>query len=313
MKLRNLLAVSVTAFTLLSCNDSDNNLNPAPNQGELAAITVKVKGNADTRALTGEETGSANENDINSLEFFVFNNDGSFQKYYKPTSVVSDNQYTFLVNAGNLTILIAANQNLGEPSPAPASLADFKKSSLYKALSLDGTNSRSDISASLGFAMAAEGTANVVEGETNKLSLSVRRLLSKIENPKADPANKVTAPDADLLKILGLDASGTVPTDLKWTFNGYTVINGINRSLTFEYDNLINWERFATASNFKTTFTPDGATVETVYSVKAMTTAKPQTASCRPPTTNRSMYTKTSLPCCKAATDRQQQYSTKMK
>ena len=40
MKLRNLLAVSVTAFTLLSCNDSDNNLNPAPNQGELAAITV---------------------------------------------------------------------------------------------------------------------------------------------------------------------------------------------------------------------------------------------------------------------------------
>ena len=124
MKLRNLLAVSVTAFTLLSCNDSDNNLNPAPNQGELAAITVKVKGNADTRALTGEETGSANENDINSLEFFVFNNDGSFQKYYKPTSVVSDNQYTFLVNAGNLTILIAANQNLGEPSPAPASLAE---------------------------------------------------------------------------------------------------------------------------------------------------------------------------------------------
>lgn len=167
MKLRNLLAVSVTAFTLLSCNDSDNNLNPAPNKGELAAITVKVKGNADTRALTGEETGSANENDINSLEFFVFNNDGSFQKYYKPTSVVSDNQYTFLVNAGNLTILTAANQNLGEPSPAPASLADFKKSSLYKALSLDGTNSRSDISASLGFAMAAEGTANVVEGETN--------------------------------------------------------------------------------------------------------------------------------------------------
>lgn len=269
MKLRNLLAVSVTAFTLLSCNDSDNNLNPAPNQGELAAITVKVKGNADTRALTGEETGSANENDINSLEFFVFNNDGSFQKYYKPTSVVSDNQYTFLVNAGNLTILTAANQNLGEPSPAPASLADFKKSSLYKALSLDGTNSRSDISASLGFAMAAEGTANVVEGETNKLSLSVRRLLSKIENPKADPANKVTAPDADLLKILGLDASGTVPTDLKWTFNGYTVINGINRSLAFEYDNLINWERFAAASNFKTTFTPDGATVETVYSVKS--------------------------------------------
>ena len=116
MKLRNLLAVSATAFTLLSCNDSDNH--PTPGKGELTPITVNIKGNADTRALTGEETGATNENDINSLEFFVFNSDGSFQKYYKPASVASDNQYTFLVNAGSLTILTAANQNLGEPSPA---------------------------------------------------------------------------------------------------------------------------------------------------------------------------------------------------
>lgn len=85
MKLRNLLAVSATAFTLLSCNDSDNH--PAPGKGELTPITVNIKGNADTRALTGEETGATNENDINSLEFFVFNSDGSFQKYYKPASV----------------------------------------------------------------------------------------------------------------------------------------------------------------------------------------------------------------------------------
>lgn len=227
MKLRNLLAVSATAFTLLSCNDSDNH--PTPGKGELTPITVNIKGNADTRALTGEETGATNENDINSLEFFVFNSDGSFQKYYKPASVASDNQYTFLVNAGSLTILTAANQNLGEPSPAPASLADFKKSSSYKELSLDGTNSRSDISTSLGFAMAAEGTANVVESETNKLSLSIRRLLSKVESPRVAPTNEIKIPDAELLKILGLGTSETVPNDLKWTFKGYMVINGINQ------------------------------------------------------------------------------------
>ena len=124
MKLRNLLAVSATAFTLLSCNDSDNH--PTPGKGELTPITVNIKGNADTRALTGEETGATNENDINSLEFFVFNSDGSFQKYYKPVSVASDNQYTFLVNAGSLTILTAANQNLGEPHP-PLSLWQISK------------------------------------------------------------------------------------------------------------------------------------------------------------------------------------------
>ena len=116
MKLRNLLAVSATAFTLLSCNDSDNH--PTPGKGELTPITVNIKGNADTRALTGEETGATNENDINSLEFFVFNSDGSFQKYYKPASVASDNQYTFLVNAGSLTILTAANQNLATGPPS---------------------------------------------------------------------------------------------------------------------------------------------------------------------------------------------------
>ena len=33
MKLRNLLAVSATAFTLLSCNDSDNH--PTPGKGCL--------------------------------------------------------------------------------------------------------------------------------------------------------------------------------------------------------------------------------------------------------------------------------------
>ena len=66
MKLRNLLAVSATAFTLLSCNDSDNH--PTPGKGELTPITVNIKGNADTRALTGEETGATNENYENTDE-----------------------------------------------------------------------------------------------------------------------------------------------------------------------------------------------------------------------------------------------------
>ena len=102
--------------------------------------------------------------------------------------------------------------------------------------------------------MAAEGTINVVEGETNTLNLSVRRLLSKIESPKVDPSNQITAPKDDLLKILGLGENGTVPSDLKWTFDGYMVINGINQSRAFEYKELEDWTRFATATNFKTTF-----------------------------------------------------------
>ncbi|MEI3497536.1 MAG: fimbrial protein [Barnesiella intestinihominis] len=95
-----------------------------------------MKGSTVTRAQTGEEAGSADENAIKSLEFFVFNSDGSYQKYFKPEVLAANNQYTFLVDAGNLTVLTAVNQNLGEPSPAPASLTDFKKNSLYKELLL---------------------------------------------------------------------------------------------------------------------------------------------------------------------------------
>ena len=268
MKLQNLLLVTLTSMALLSCNDSDDGIETPAAQVKKAVVTINIKGNTITRALSEEVPGTGNENDIKSLEFFVFNGDGSCQKYFKPEAPAANSQYTFLVDAGNLTILAAVNQNLGEPSTTPISLADFKNTCLYTQLLLNGSNSRADIDASTGFAMAAEGSVNVIESETNILNLSVRRLLSKIENPKVDPNNQITAPKSDLLKVLGLEENGTVPEDLKWSFDGYMVINGINQSRAFEYENLEGWTRFTTASNHKTTFSGDGETVESVYSTK---------------------------------------------
>lgn len=204
MKLQNLLLVTLTSMALLSCNDSDDGIETPAAQVKKAVVTINIKGNTITRALSEEVPGTGNENDIKSLEFFVFNGDGSFQKYFKPEAPAANSQYTFLVDAGNLTILAAVNQNLGEPSTTPISLADFKNTRLYTQLLLNGSNSRADIDASTGFAMAAEGSVNVIESETNILNLSVRRLLSKIENPKVDPNNQITAPKSDLLKVLGL-------------------------------------------------------------------------------------------------------------
>ena len=121
MRIKNLCMISAMSFALLSCSDSDDTSTPTNIQGKKASITVSIKGNADTRSLAGEEAGSAEENDIKSLEFFVFNADGTYQKYFKPEDLALNNQYTFLVDAGNLTILTAVNQNLGEPSPVPSS------------------------------------------------------------------------------------------------------------------------------------------------------------------------------------------------
>lgn len=177
MKLQNLLLVTLTSMALLSCNDSDDGIETPAAQVKKAVVTINIKGNTITRALSEEVPGTGNENDIKSLEFFVFNGDGSFQKYFKPEAPAANSQYTFLVDAGNLTILAAVNQNLGEPSTTPISLADFKNTRLYTQLLLNGSNSRADIDASTGFAMAAEGSVNVIESETNILNLSVRRLL----------------------------------------------------------------------------------------------------------------------------------------
>ena len=132
MKLQNLLLVTLTSMALLSCNDSDDGIETPAAQVKKAVVTINIKGNTITRALSEEVPGTGNENDIKSLEFFVFNGDGSFQKYFKPEAPAANSQYTFLVDAGNLTILAAVNQNLGEPSTTPISLADFKNTcSLY--------------------------------------------------------------------------------------------------------------------------------------------------------------------------------------
>ena len=134
MKFQNLLSIALTSMVLLSCNDSDNGIETPAAQVKKAFVTINIKGNTITRALSEEVPGTGIENDIKSLEFFVFNANGSFQKYFKPETTVQNNQYTFLVDAGNLTILAAVNQNLGEPSTTPISLTDFKNASLYTCL-----------------------------------------------------------------------------------------------------------------------------------------------------------------------------------
>lgn len=253
MKLFKFFAAFFAAFALVSCNNSDDNVAPNPKGGE-ALITVKIEG-TNTRALDGTETATDAENKINSLEFFVFNDNGTFQKYYKPASL-SGSQYSFLVSAGNLKVLVAANQNLGTTT---LDYADFKKT-LNATVLNDGTSR----TAPTAFAMAAEGQVTVVESETNVLDLTVRRLMSKVNAPTVKDGIAVTAPDDKLLEVFELAADGTVPTNIKWTFDGYAVINGINKSYAFEYT-LSAWKRFTGAENFKTEFDID-ENITDVYS-----------------------------------------------
>lgn len=91
------------------------------------------------------------------------------------------------------------------------------------------------------------------------------------------------------------------------------VINGINQSRAFEYKELEDWTRFATATNFKTTFSMDGETVESVYSVKKDDADETTNGFYQRFMINRFMYMRMFRLLCKVVTVRLQRYSIKMK
>ena len=54
MKLQNLLLVTLTSMALLSCNDSDDGIETPAAQVKKAVVTINIKGNTITRALSEE-------------------------------------------------------------------------------------------------------------------------------------------------------------------------------------------------------------------------------------------------------------------
>lgn len=263
--MKKLLAFALAAsLGIVGCNKSAE---PIDKQGgELTEVTVKLDGQALTRADGTPENGVLNENDINIVEFYVFNADGQKDPnyHYFVKSSGFNEPAAFLVTEGpDKRFLVAVNQSLGDSGNANY---DIWKERIF-GTNLSHLNSKTR---PIDFAMAGEGTKTVALGHSNTLSITIERVVSKVEAPT------VIAGGADVSEIAGnlnylkeifgagnVNAIGDI-TNLSWDFNGFVLINGIDRSYSFDHG-FINWNPSGRMYE-KTAYNADGSVIQSVYS-----------------------------------------------
>ncbi len=265
MKMKKLLAFALVAsLGIVGCNKSNEPVDQPG--GELTEVVVKLDGQARTMADGTPENGILNENDINIVEFYVFNADGQKDPnyhYFVKSSNFSE-PAAFLVTEGpDKRFLVAVNQSLGDSGAANY---DIWRERIF-GTNLSHLNSKDR---PIDFAMAGEGSKSVAPGHNNTLSITIERVVSKVEAPQ------VVAGGADVSEIAGnlnylkeifgannVSAIGDI-TNLRWDFDGFVLINGIDRSYSFDH-NFINWNPSGRMYE-KTTYNGDGSIIQSVYS-----------------------------------------------
>lgn len=283
MKTFKLSAIALMGLGLAACQKEETGKTIV--SGDPVEVSVTLQGSSSilSRANGNPIPGTDAENAIKVVEFFVYNEDGSKDTtypYFSPTSPTTGT-HTFLVSAGtNKKFLAAINQSLGEAA-VEDTYDEMVEVLANKMLFTASDNySQTAIEATVGYGMAGEGVQTVVAGQTNKLSITVSRVLSRVRSPKVNgggsgleggavfPAANVTPEVLDeyLTEIFGDDYKnlGAPVQDLKWAFTGYVLINGIDRSYAF--DNKNTWDP-AGRQYFKTQYVTgsDGKTLESVY------------------------------------------------
>lgn len=281
MKKCTFFAVALLALGLSACREDNDGKQKQP-KGELVPVTISLKGGSEknSRADSGTQPGSSAENAILKIEFFVYNSDGNQDAatpYYSPA--VTRGTHTFLVESGNgKKFLVAVNQYLGEAKTAAT--YDGMLEVLADKLLFDESqnDSQTAIDDQVGYAMAGKNTADVVAGNTNKVSIDISRLLSRIRAPKVKGGGS-TLTGGDLFPALGdsdmqayltdifgsgyTDLAGAPVEDLKWEFTGYAVINGVDR--TYAFLNAGTWNPSG-RQYFKTEYlTDEGVGLKSVY------------------------------------------------
>lgn len=270
-----LAAALIAALGFTACaKDGDT----VEKKGNPAEVTVNLKAPKETRFDAGTEDGDGNEIIVTSLEFFVFNSDGTpddTTPYLRKAAALNDATTLPITSGNGKLFLVGVNTNLFASLAAYQTAAATPSNVNYTAikakvaaLELTDENSQTD-PGSGGFVMSAEATKNVlVAPAVNTLTMTIERLLSKVESPVAAVPVVTTevAGDLDMLQEIwpAVTAVGDV-TNLTWTFDGYVVINGIQNSYVFKND----WATWTApylsgaASWFKTTYTND--VIATVY------------------------------------------------
>lgn len=249
-------------------------------QGGPAEVNITIKDGTNSRAEGDPIEGTPDESKILGVEFFVYNENGTKDAeypYYLSTKVTGT--HTFLVSEGyNKKFLVAINQNLG--ANAVKDTYDEMLEIIASKLLFESTTSHSQTAIdtdNVGYAMAGQHKGDVLKTSSNRIDITLYRLLSRVRTPKVKgdtdelgsgdifksvPESKKKEYYEEIFGSDYTDLGGDAPENLTWKFTGFVLINGIDRSYIFE--EMDPWAPRG-RNYFKTQYQNDGATIEHVY------------------------------------------------
>lgn len=232
-------AMTLFAFTFVACSQSDDDANEKVKG--IAKVTLNISSPSSTRGIDGEEIGTDAENNIKSVEFYVFNSDGTVDKevgrpaanvdgtgYIKVTALSKN--YVINITAGNDKKFVAViNQNL----KAVGSYKELKsKLSDGKFIATNEKENNSRIIPANGFEMSGEATQSVAKEANTPVTIKVSRLVSKVNPLTLSKDFKMEIDPKEIDKLWGKD-SGITNDMITFKCDGYALINGIDKSHEF--------------------------------------------------------------------------------
>lgn len=229
IKLKNKAIYSLFAASAIfaACTSDKDDVTTSVISGEAATMEISIAtASGLSRAISGTEDGSDLESLVSSFEVYLFNTDGSVQDY----KLVDDGTKKATlsgVSGGSYTVAVVTNSVSAIGSVSQSALYgrlgqhEFFANSTYNATSLPST----------GPEMSGEATLlSAVEG-TNPVTVSVKRLVSKFNAPYV--ATTVLNPLAGDDAVAAILGDGATVSNTAFTFNGYALVNGLNKSDLF--------------------------------------------------------------------------------
>ena len=238
MKKLSIIFTALCIVAISGCNKKETTCCHGGKFGEPSEAIITLSSPV-TRALSGTESGVGRENDITSLEFYIFDNTGN----YLDPEVGTGNGYLKIDNPANLNpkirvsagvdkkIVVVANMNLGAPDATMDTYDELMSklsSGEFKATS-GQSDHNSRIIPTAGLEMSGfTTTATVIANKTdNVISITISRLVSKIETPSFDADISVALTQEQIEEVWG---KGVAATDATFTFKAYAIINGVTKS-----------------------------------------------------------------------------------
>jgi hypothetical protein len=251
-KISSLLMLFAAIALMTACSSDDTIVQ----ENGVGKVTVQIKGGATTAVSRATQAGTQAENEIKSLEIYVFNSDGSLDTKVGQTttaagtgyvsiptaSLTAGHQYQFQVTAGTgKKVLAIANASLG-----PQAGKNFLAVEQTLITAAYGSANSAIVDATNGMPMSgvAEGWS-VENGAVIAVDVKISRLAAKIIAPEPN-ATGVTV-DFTKLRQVDIDdifgtGSGLTPADTyTYQYQGYAVINGLKNSAAYTPADFSTW------------------------------------------------------------------------